>query len=433
MLFVSLLLFLVITPFVVLYAIGYRLSPQDVRAIPVGVLLLDTIPTKADVYLENVYIGRTPRSVPNIPPGTALVSLRKEGYVSWEKHVPVQATLTSEFRHMRLFPEKPDMQTIRQSAAQFSLAPNDRFIALVEKNTSVVVVNTTGEVIASPKALPFTPQKLLWSPDSNMVLALGAKRSAAIDITEKPAAVLEIAPVTATSVIGWDPSHPGTIFYQAPEAVFTYTLATRTGEVFAPLRKAGLSDESIIGLSGSTIASYNLSGEPQQTLASNVPVNIKQLLVAPTGAVATLAETGTVSVVESSQLKPILEKVLEAMWSPDGTVLAFKTAPNELYVYNVSNESLPYAAPGTQQLVLRLSRPLTGLAWYAGSHYMLYQVNDELTITEMDTRDHAIQYTVDTTNTGKALGVATADGSMLYYLKKTAAGTALVSAVLMPK
>ncbi|MBI3255402.1 MAG: PEGA domain-containing protein [Candidatus Andersenbacteria bacterium] len=113
LLFVSLLLFLVITPFVVLYAIGYRISPQEARAIPVGVLLLETIPRRADVYLENTFIGRTPRAVPNIPPGSAFVSLRKDGYISWEKHVPINATLTSEFRHIRLFPKAPTRQTIR--------------------------------------------------------------------------------------------------------------------------------------------------------------------------------------------------------------------------------------------------------------------------------------------------------------------------------
>ncbi|MBI3255403.1 MAG: hypothetical protein HYZ63_00345 [Candidatus Andersenbacteria bacterium] len=99
-------------------------------------------------------------------------------------------------------------------------------------------------------------------------------------------------------------------------------------------------------------------------------------------------------------------------------------------MYNSSSDNLPYTAVGSQNLVLRLSRPFSQFAWYGGPHHIVYQADDEITITEMDTRDHAIQYTVDTTNTGHSIPTATADGQLIYYLKKTATGTALVSANL---
>lgn len=433
MLFVSLLLFLAITPFVVLYAIGYRLSPLDGAANPVGVLLLETIPRRADVYFQDTFIGRTPRAVPNIPPGTAFVSLRKDGYINWEKNVPINATLTSEFRHIRLFPKDPVRQTIRPNVQLFALSPSNRFIAVVEKNTTIAIINSAGESIVAQKALSFAPQKLVWSPNNGTVLALGARRAATVDITQPLANIVDIPQISAAAMIGWDASHPGRILYQTTDGVAVYTLATRTAEIIMPLTQAVASDESVIGLTAGTVAQYNLSGEFEATLLASAPVKVKQIVAAPSGSVALLTSDSALSVIENGQAKPVAAHVLEALWSPDGTALAFKTAPNELYMYNASNDNLPYIAIGAQNLILRLSRPFSQFDWYAGPNHMVYQAADEITITEMDTRDHATQYKVDTTNIGRSFPTATADGSLMYYLKKTPAGNALISVNLQPE
>lgn len=435
LLFISLILFLAITPFVVLYAVGYRLSPLDGAASPVGVLILETIPRRADVFIENTFIGRTPRAVPNIPPGTAGVSLRKEGYLNWEKQVPITATLTTELRNIRLFPVAPARQTLHVSTRLFALSPQERFIAVLEKNNTVVVINSAGEVIIPAQKLAFIPQEFQWSPDSSAVLIVGTKRSAFLNITQTPTALVDIIPVTATNFIGWDADEPGRILYETPKhGIQVYSLATQTSASFQTLKLPVVTSDSVIGISPSgALQQYNFNGELQETLLANVPASTKRLLISSANAIALVSDQGELSLLEEGQLTQVVGHVLEALWSPDGTVLALQTAPNELYLYNASNDYLAYAPLHAKNLILRLSRPLSQFAWYAGSHHLLYQTEDEVAITEVDTRDHAMQYKVDTTNTGKALSTATGDGKFVYYLKQTGATTSLTSVDLLPE
>ncbi len=435
LLFISLILFLVITPFVVLYAIGYRLSPLDGAASPVGVLILETIPRRADVFIENTFIGRTPRAVPNIPPGTAGVSLRKTGYLNWEKQVPITATLTTELRNIRLFPASPAREILHSSTRLFALAPQERLIALLEKNNTVSVINTTGEIVISAQKLSFIPQELHWTPDSSAVLIVGAKRSAFLAITQTPTTVIDVLPITAANFMGWDTDQPGRILYQTPKnGVQVYTLASQTSASFQNLKLPIITSDSIIGIdTTNALKQYSFNGELRETLLSNVPASTKRIIASTSNAIALLSDKGALSFIEEGQLVQISDHVLDALWSPDGTVLALQTAPNELYIYNANNDYLPYAPLHTQNLVLRLSRPLSQFAWYGGSHHLLYQTEDEVAITEVDTRDHAIQYKVDTTNIGKALSTATGDGKFVYYLKETGANISLTSVDLLPE
>ncbi len=48
----------------------------------------------------------------------------------------------------------------------------------------------------------------------------------------------------------------------------------------------------------------------------------------------------------------------------------------------------------------------------------MYQLDDEIYVSEIDTRDSIVQNQLDTTNTGNAMVASSANGDELYYLKQ---------------
>ena len=173
-----------------------------------------------------------------------------------------------------------------------------------------------------------------------------------------------------------------------------------------------------------TISLYNLQGAFVRTLPIQLPGTPQDLLVTPDGRVAIIVEQ-KLFIVRDDALVEISQNVLRAQWSPDGRILLVQPDTAALYVYNEADErsTLPLQE---LQLVTRLSRPITSSQWFAGGQHLLYQVDDELRVIEIDTRDHAIEEIIDTTNLGDAHAAVGQDGETILYLKRESGQTNLV-------
>jgi hypothetical protein len=225
----------------------------------------------------------------------------------------------------------------------------------------------------------------------------------------------------------WDPRIPGRLFTQNQAGTVgihnvitqaSATLATRAVDF-------GLSGRNVfITTSAGKINQYTLQGTLQRTLPVTITGTGSQLLVTPEGRIAVLADK-KLFILRDDALVEIAATVLQAQWSPDGRTLMVQPEANALYIYNEADER---SAAVAQQLhlVTRLSREIKSPQWFAGGAHLLYQVEDEIRVIEIDTRDHAIEEIIDTTNLGEAHAMVGEDGETLFYLKRMDGQTNLV-------
>jgi hypothetical protein len=66
-------------------------SPKSTIESTTGSLELSSTPHGAEIYLNGVYRGTTPSTIPDLPNGTYSLELRLHEYSPWTKHVDVQA------------------------------------------------------------------------------------------------------------------------------------------------------------------------------------------------------------------------------------------------------------------------------------------------------------------------------------------------------
>ncbi|OHB19990.1 MAG: hypothetical protein A2854_01655 [Parcubacteria group bacterium RIFCSPHIGHO2_01_FULL_56_18] len=422
-----------LAPLIIFYAMGYRIS-SDVSGPPaVGVLLIETTPRRVEVAVDGRDIGRTPKSISSLPPGPITVTLSQKGYHPWRKQVHIAPAEITELTGVRLFASSPTVEPLLQDVTAFSLSANRQLLAARIDNF-LYLLDQNGEPISERLTVPFVFQRILWSPDSSNLLLLGSRQVALVNVLSSRFEALPA--LSGARDIVWDPRTPGRLLFVAPsDNLIAYNLATRRATVlsesvstFAP------SSRNIVTLSQeqTELIVLGLQGQVQRSIPLTAPATA--LLVSPNGHIAIRYTSGGLGVIpagEADTLLSITENIKHASFSPNGQLLLVQTDDVSLHVYNIADERLRHVPLRDLQLIVRLSRPVRDAQWFAGGQHLLYQVNDEIVITEIDTRDHPNSVTVDTTNLGQSLAAVGEEGESLYYLKHEAGRTNLVAAALI--
>lgn len=431
----SVLVFLTAAPLVIYYAIGYRpnVSTTSQLTQAVGALYLESVPRRADIAVNGVSFGRTPRIVQNIVEKTVDVSVTKAGYRPWRKRVPIQPTQVTEIRSIRLIPEHITARPLVGNVATFAVSPNRRLLAAVSADATVQVVTVAGESVLPPLPLPGVPHQLIWSPNSTgLILRLAAGDVRILDIASSRLQSLPTSVARGLVDIQWDPQQPGRLIgLNAQGQVFAYTMASAERQVLHTQIHTFASAPGALYLArGTELLRSTLAGDTAVILV-NTDSPIERIFVGSDTATAILLASGRLRALgPDNTLLPVSDSVQTAAWSPDGTMLLVQSEVAALHVFNLDNERVPL--PVRQlNLVVRLATPIRDPQWFAGNYHLIYQVNDEIRLTEIDSHDVPVSETIDTTNRGDARLAVGENGDVLFYLKANDSGTDLVATSLI--
>ncbi|MCK9368929.1 PEGA domain-containing protein [Candidatus Dojkabacteria bacterium] len=72
-----------------LYANGFRINLTDGKVRKTGVLSVESIPSRATVYVDGQQVGKSPKVIGSLDESIEEVKLTKDGYFDWLKRVPV--------------------------------------------------------------------------------------------------------------------------------------------------------------------------------------------------------------------------------------------------------------------------------------------------------------------------------------------------------
>ncbi|MCX5697631.1 MAG: PEGA domain-containing protein, partial [Candidatus Omnitrophica bacterium] len=108
------LAYLLICPLIILYAFGYILRPNSEKGmIKTGLISLATVPSGANVYIENKrYLNKTPTVIRDLIPGNYSLSLILKDYQPASRAISVEAGKASVFERTILLPRKWDLQVL---------------------------------------------------------------------------------------------------------------------------------------------------------------------------------------------------------------------------------------------------------------------------------------------------------------------------------
>ncbi|MEK7663952.1 MAG: PEGA domain-containing protein [Patescibacteria group bacterium] len=173
-------LFLVVTPYLVLYSLGYRIDFKNQKIVATGGIYVRVQPSTANITIDNKINDATgvfsnSIFVQNLLPGEHSVSIKKDGYHDYQKNLLVKEKAVTKLENVILFGKNIPFE-ILDSTTQFSLLkqkPIERFIIL---NNNLYYFDNAPENVqltALQRNTPIIKNVLAFKSSGNNIIWLG--------------------------------------------------------------------------------------------------------------------------------------------------------------------------------------------------------------------------------------------------------------------
>lgn len=211
----------------VFFTKGYRVSPDTGMILGTGIISVTSVPDQASIYLDERLIGATNDNIKSLPPKDYLVTIKKEGYIPWQKTVPVEEGLVTEVKST-LFRSIPTIYPLTYSGAENALISPDGlkmvYIIPTTEGMDATTKRKTGvwvwgmsdrpltfnrgaephQVTPPIDGVDFTKAKIRWSPDSTQILLQLPDRNLLLDEANFNEPARDITATLEPTMRQWD-------------------------------------------------------------------------------------------------------------------------------------------------------------------------------------------------------------------------------------
>ncbi|MDD5043077.1 MAG: carboxypeptidase-like regulatory domain-containing protein [Patescibacteria group bacterium] len=126
--------FIIVAPFVVLYAAGYRYDWKRGKLLQTGGIYLIVKTPKTKIYLGGELIKETgiffnnEVRLNNLLPNNYRLTVSKDGFYSWEKNLTVRSQETTFAEHINLFRQNQPREEIDEPSELINISPNQKYL-----------------------------------------------------------------------------------------------------------------------------------------------------------------------------------------------------------------------------------------------------------------------------------------------------------------
>ncbi len=440
------LLFILVTPVIILYSEGYRFDFEDRKLTKTGALFLRVTPNNSEVYLDETLIKKTDflfgvALVESLIPKEYKIVVKKENYFPWEKNLAIKERLVTEIKNITLVPNKVEFKNLNNKIKNFWLAPNQKEMIIQKINNSNkeennnwslklldlernIKTNLTNEKNVLGKIKTTIPSKILditFSADSKTALLKvnikDKEQYFIIDLTATPARLtplsslkekseqVSINPRTSIFDTGINGINTKKVFFLEDGNLFKNDINELSGD------KLQLVLDNIITyqLTEDNIYYLDQSGWIFKT---NYSFNMKEKLISQPLALEKdknyqlktywnfifILEDETlywikpkdrdflISNPETKSFEKLLSNMESLEISPSFGKISFSSA-NEIWILSLKKEDdQPNRKFGEKTFLIRFSEKINNIFWWT-DHYLIFTLGDKIKIIEVDNRD----------------------------------------------
>lgn len=167
----------------IFWARGFKPDFANGRIERTGLIVASSVPTGAQVYLDDRLTSATNTNIAFLDPKTYKIRIQKDGYTTWQKEIEVKADLATEINAL-LFPLAPEIKPLTTTgAANPTLSPdNTQIVYAVSGERGGVYLMPLSDrpfpfrqdarILAKNRpGFDFAGAQFIFSPDSKQVIA----------------------------------------------------------------------------------------------------------------------------------------------------------------------------------------------------------------------------------------------------------------------
>lgn len=391
----GILVFVVATPILVLYARGFQIDWVHHKIVKTGTFVIKTMPSKAMILLNGKpQSSLTPSTIRFVLPGDYDVTVQKDGYQSWTKRLTVLPQFVTWINEDRDFITLfyTTAQEKNQVATNFASLSQDNSELAYVQNSHLFIYNLNnqtsmdlGDISNYRVPFTFTPT-LSWTNGAN-VLNLFNQRSTSLPIDVSQITKIESNGDYMDILAG---NQLYSITPQGPVLVDT------------SVENTFLDGENLWYVTGTDLKSYNLRLGGSDIIASNLPTSTNAKIIRGEGNTFLILDKSLYILGEN--LQKIYDGVTSAQYDTASHSLLFADS-NEILTYDPSMQK--------SELLLRSISPIVNpvMNFYTG--YVFFENENKIKAIELDGRDHRNVYTIADVVDPTARFALSADGSVL--------------------
>lgn len=167
----------------IFWARGFKPNFRDGKIERTGLIVATSIPTGAQVYLDDRLTSATDTNIAFLDPKTYKVRIEKDGYTTWQKDVEIKADLAVEIKAL-LFPLAPGIKPLTTTGATSpTLSPDGGQIVygVSGQRGGVYTISMNDRpfpfrqdvrrLASNSTQVDYSDASFIWSPDSKLILA----------------------------------------------------------------------------------------------------------------------------------------------------------------------------------------------------------------------------------------------------------------------
>jgi hypothetical protein len=396
------LIFLIGTPIISLYASGYKLG-NGFKVEKTGILILNSKPTGAKIYIdgkvqkdffkqfyspENSYV-LTPAKIKDVLPGEYKIRISLDGYWDWEKKLEVKPGQSTYAETVNLFKNNLPLLLSEGTYGYAKISPDKKNIFLespeafrvynVSDNELKIDVVRTVTSSAATSSLGF-----FWMGNNKIFI-----EGAIYDINSK-ASTTPLDGVDAKKItdIRFDESSSENIFYRFDKTINKYDLNKSENTIL-------LTDEYIKDFLPKNnylfyIEQNNISTD-LVVFNTNGLTEEKRISIPTSDYSFIHPESGYINLYDNSHhilyiidpfsltqpLKESINNVTHSEWISDQKLLY----ANDFEIWTLDLNTLQ------KTLLNRISDKIQDVIWHPSNNYVLYSTDSYISVIELDDRD----------------------------------------------
>ncbi len=409
------IVFLVVAPLVILYTQGYRYNFERRTVQKTGIMIVSSIPRKADIYLNNTRYAeqQTPTKIEQLLPGDYEIRLEKEGYHSWHKRLPVFENGSTFAEKVILWKNNAATIATSTSITNWQQQRSRGDVALLGTNGSLFTFNTErNQIINTLDTKNREPRELEWSASQKKILSKNKSNTdAQCEITSFEILKAPVTQKLSQNYINcfWDYSNDAITYgIKKDKSVWRFDTFTKSEQ-----RVGFVTSTKSVLVKNNTLYSHDGTALYRQSITGNSIEKITDISCANCQFIQLNSRYLLLQDVGKEQIHFINETTHQKVasvsarnidWLSDDVLLFYNNW--ELWIYDLNKD-----AP---ELVTRFGTPLTGAVWHPEGRHIFLATNNEIKVIELDNRELRNIITLATTTNQRYLGIDR-KGEFLYY------------------
>lgn len=390
---VFLLAFLIVTPLIILYAAGYKISKTGFQK--TGIFILDSKPKGAKIFIngkvqknflkkllldQNNFIT-TPAKIKNLSPGEYTVSLELDGFWGWQKKLIIYPGASTYAEDIYLFKKDLPMILTQGEVMASALSPNKENLAILTKN-NLILINLTNDEQKLVASTTSSKNEIVWSNDNKKIMI--DKVIYDVDNLIKKLNLNDFLSKEAKNFKWFNDK----LYYQEKNSLNYFDLSTDTAKKIINDQK--FNDYLIKGDNLYVLSDLNQSVDLNTFIINsgeligsiNLPSSKSYYFINPEHQLLNIYDQNhqILYLVEPQAtffpLKEIINNIKQTYWIDNNKLLFANDF--EIWLYNSdSNEKI---------LITRISDKIDRIIWHPSNNYIIYSTKQTINSIELDER-----------------------------------------------